>query len=137
MPAISAAFGKTMLDFTFKGAAATQAVGVFGHISLGSPTNVSASEAPTSNSLVAQTIAMPPASTAAATNSSATVANTAALTWGPVAAGPISASGFAIKDTVSSGAGTLLWYGLLATVRSAITGDSLVMAVGSLTALLG
>jgi hypothetical protein len=130
MANISAFAGKLMLDFMFKGAAATQPAGVFFAPTLGPPTSVSSSWMPSGSGITASSLIMPAASTPG------TVVNTAAVTFGPLSGASNSFSGVAITDSVSSAAGNLLWFGNLATVRSLIIGDSLVFAASSITASL-
>jgi len=143
MTAVSAAAGKLLLDFYWNTTTATRPTNWYANLSLGSPTNVSGSEIATGSGITRQSVSMPAASTAAATNSSSTVANTAAMTYGPLAGASNSFSGIAIfhgtavTDAGTSGAGTYGWGALLATVRSAIIGDSLVISSAALTALMG
>ena len=132
MAAISAYAEKAMLDWVLGGAAATQpgtrAVG----ISLGSPTSTSGSEW-TGSGVTRQTITF---GAAASPGGSAT--NTAAVTFGPVTSAA-SISGIQIWDTISgttANAGNMLWYGLLATVRTLVSGDSVVLASGAMTITL-
>jgi hypothetical protein len=148
MTAVSAAAGKVLLDFIWRGNAnAPNPTNWYANLSLGSPTNAAGSEIATGSGITRQSIAMPAASTAAATNSSSTVMNNAAMTWGPLSGASNSFSGIAFffgtgtgaaaTDANASGAGTELMFGLLATVRSAIIGDSLVAATNAITSLMG
>jgi hypothetical protein len=142
MANLSAFQTKALLDWSFGGATPTRPTQWWMNLSLGSPTNVTASEMSTGSGITRQTLAMPAASTAAATNSSGTVMNTANATFGPLSGASNSFSGIIIFGATSnsesvSGAGTQWWQGLLATVRSAIIGDSLVISSSALTALMG
>jgi hypothetical protein len=101
-------------------------------LSLGSPTSVSGSEW-TGSGVTRQTVTF---GAAASPGGSAT--NTAAVTFGPVTSAA-SISGIQIWDTISgttANAGNLLWYGLLATVRTLVSGDSVVLASGAMTITL-
>src|SRR5215469_12635928 len=134
------AIGKALLDWWWGGATPTRPTAWYVNLSLGSPTNVTASEMSTGSGISRQPIAMPAASTAAAINSSGTVQNTAAITMGTLSGGANSFSGVDFFGATSnsesvSGAGTLGWFGLLATVRSAIVGDVLVFPASAITAL--
>jgi hypothetical protein len=105
-------------------------------LSLGSPTSTSASEITLgSSNYTRQTLgatAFPPSSTVA---SSAFVSNSNAATWSNLSAG--SFSGIQIWDTVlSNNSGNMLFYGLLATARTTIASDALVLAAGALTVSL-
>ena len=143
MANVSASLGKLMLDFAWNATTATRPTNWWANLSLGSPTNVSGSEIATGSGITRQSVQMPAASTAAATNSSSTVMNSSAMTFGPLAGASNSFSGIAVffgtvvTDASGSGQGTLHHFGLLATVRSAIIGDSLVIATNALTALMG
>jgi hypothetical protein len=105
-------------------------------LSLGSPTSTSASEVTLgSSNYTRQTLgatAFPPSSTVA---SSAFVSNSNAASFTNLSAG--SFSGIQIWDSVlSNNSGNMLFYGLLATARTTIAGDALVLAAGALTVSL-
>jgi hypothetical protein len=127
-----------MLDWALGApAAAPTRPSVYGvGLSLGSPTSTSASEVTLgSSNYTRQTLgatAFPPSSTVA---SSAFVSNSNAASFTNLSAG--SFSGIQIWDTVlSNNSGNQLFYGLLATARTTIAGDALVLAAGALTVSL-
>jgi hypothetical protein len=64
--------------------------------------------------------------------SSAVASNSAAFTFGAVN-GAVTASGVFLSDSASSGAGTFLYYGTLATARPLASGDTLTFGIGALT----
>lgn len=73
-----------------------------------------------------------PFSPAGTPASSGTTLNSAAVTFGPLSAATL--SGLQIWDATA--AGNMLYYGLLTTPRTLISGDSLVIAAGALTVSL-
>jgi hypothetical protein len=102
-------------------------------LSLGSPTSTSASEVTQgSSSYTRQTLgatAFPPSTTVA---SSAYASNSNPASFTNLSAG--SFSGIQIWDSVlPNNSGNMLFYGLLATARTTIAGDALVLAAGALT----
>jgi hypothetical protein len=106
-------------------------------LSLGSPTSTSASEVTLgSSNYTRQTLgatAFPPSSTVA---SSAFVSNSNAASFTNLSAAT-AFSGIQIWDSVlSNNSGNMLFYGLLATARTTIAGDALVLAAGALTVSL-
>src|SRR5215471_3763108 len=102
-------------------------------LSFGSPTSTSASEVTLgSSNYTRQTLgatAFPAATTVA---SSANVSNSNAASFTNLSAA--SWSGIQVWDSVlSNNSGNQLFYGLLATARTTIAGDALVLAAGALT----
>jgi hypothetical protein len=132
MANISQAMQKSMLDWALLGATPTRPGATFVGLSLAAPTSVASSEVATGSGYVRQTGSFAAAGTP---TSSGTVTNNAAMTFGPFSSSAV-INGLFIADTVSSNAGTGLFYGTLATVRTPLTGDSLVFAVGALTVTL-
>lgn len=135
MANISQYMSKAMLDWALLGATPTRPVGIFVGLSLGTPTSVSSSEVATGSGYVRTGSAASVFAAAGTPASSGTATNTMAMTFGPFSSSAV-ISGVFISDTVSSGAGNLLFYGNLATVRTPLTGDSLVFATGALTITL-
>lgn len=132
MANISQAMTKSMLDWVLLGATPTRPGATFVGLSLVAPTSVASSEVATGSGYARQSGIFAAAGTPA---SSGTVTNNSAMTFGPFSSSAV-INGLFISDTVSSNAGTMLFYGNLATVRTPLTGDSLVFAVGALTITL-
>ncbi len=136
MAAISAYATKAMLDWVLLGATPTRPTTVAFGLSLGSPTSTSGSEIVSTYGYSRQSPAAAPFGAAVSPGGSAF--NTVAVTFGPFTTAA-SVSGIGIWDTVSGltvNAGNLLWFGLLATARTLISGDSLVLATSALTVSL-
>jgi hypothetical protein len=123
---------KSMLDWALLGATPTRPGATFVGISIGAPTSVSSTEVATGSGYLRQSASFAAAGTP---TSSGTVTNNNAMTFGPFSSSQV-VSGLFIADTVSSGAGTLMFYGNLATVRTPLVGDSLVIGSGALTVTL-
>jgi hypothetical protein len=133
MANISAAMQKSMLDWSLGVVTApTRPVGCFVGLSLGAPTSVSSSEVATGSGYARSSATMAPAVTAGGTGSAT---NSNAMTFGPFSSSAV-VSGIFLAESVSSGAGTMLWFGNLATVRTPLIGDSLVLGAGALTVTL-
>ena len=132
MAAVSAYARKALLDWMLGGAAAPVdptkwAVG----LSLGAPTSVLGSEIATTYGYTRMTAAF-----GAAASPGGSAINAAAITFGPFTTAA-SVSGIQVWDTVlQADSGNMLAYGLLATVRTVASGDSLVVASGALTVSL-
>ena len=128
MANISQYLSKAMLDWSLLGATPTRPVGTFVGLSLSAPTSVASNEVATASGYVRSSCVFGAAATPAG---SASASNSTALTFGPFSSSAV-ISGIFISDTVSSGAGNGLYYGNLATVRTPLPGDSLVVAAGAL-----
>lgn len=123
---------KSLLDWCLLGATPTRPGNVFVGLSLGAPSSISSSEVATGSGYTRQSATMGAAATPAGSGSAS---NNAAMTFGPFSSSAV-ISGLFLSDTVSSNAGTMLWYGNLATVRTPLIGDSLVIGVGALSITL-
>jgi hypothetical protein len=66
----------------------------------------------------------------------ASASNSTAATFGPFSSSAV-VSGIFLADTVSSNAGNLLWFGNLATVRTPLPSDQLVVNAAALGITLG
>jgi hypothetical protein len=119
---------KNMLDFVLKGAAPSAPPGVFIGLSLGTPLSNASSEVGTGSGYVRQSGVFGAAATPA---SSGSASNNSAATFGPFSSSAV-ISGLFLADSVSSNAGNMLWFGNLATVRTPLAGDSLILAIGAL-----
>jgi hypothetical protein len=123
---------KAMLDWSLNTQTATRPAAWFCGLSNGAISSTSFSEIATATvGATRQSASFAPAATVA---SSGTISNSVAMTFSFTQAATV--SGLFISDSVSSGAGTGLWYGTLAAVRSPLATDSLVFAVGALTITL-
>lgn len=133
MPNISQTMSKNILDWTLGGAApARPAVPPYCGLALGSPTSVSNSEIGTGSGYTRQVMTFGAGGTPAGSGTATNVSN---VTFGSFLTAQ-SISGIFINDSVSSGAGTYLYYGTLTTARTVNAGDSLVVASGALTVTL-
>lgn len=132
MANISQAMQKSLLDWCLNGATPTRPGGCFAGLALGAPTSVASSEVATGSGYARQSATMGAAATPAGSGSAS---NQNAMTFGPFSSSCV-ISGLFLADTVSSGAGTMLWFGNLATVRTPLVGDSLVVAAGALSITL-
>lgn len=132
MSNIAVPMQKSLLDWMLGGATPTRPGAQFVGLSLGAPTSAASSEIATGSGYVRQTALFAAAGTP---TSSGTASNSAAMTFGPFSSSQV-VSGLFIADTVSSNAGTGLMFGNLATVRTPLPGDSIVIAVGALVATM-
>ena len=123
---------KSMLDWALLGATPTRPGATFVGLATGTPTSIASSEVATGSGYLRQSASFGAAATPA---SSGSVSNQNPMTFGPFSSSQV-LSGLFVADTVSSGAGTLLFYGNLATVRTPLVGDSLVIAAGALSITL-
>jgi hypothetical protein len=129
---ISQAMSKSMLDWALNGATPTRPGAVYAGLALGAPGSAASSEIGTGSGYTRQTMAMGAAGTP---SGSGTATNNANVTFGPFSTAQ-SISGIFLADTVSSGAGTMLFYGTLTTPRTVSPGDSLVVSSAALTITL-
>lgn len=134
MSNISQYMQKAMLDWSLGGATPTRPVGQFVGLATAAPSSLSNSsaEVATGSGYVRQSVAFGAAATPA---SSGSASNNAANTFGPFSSSQ-AISGLFISDTVSSGAGNMLYFGNLSTPRTPLPGDSLIIAAGALSITL-
>ena len=133
MANISAAMQKSMLDWSLGVVTApTRPPGCFAGLSLTAPSSIASNEVAIGSGYVRQSATMAPAVTA---GGSGAATNSNAMTFGPFSSSAV-INGMFVADTVSSGAGTMMWFGTLATVRTPLVGDSLVLGAGALTITL-
>jgi hypothetical protein len=118
---------KAMLDLTLRGAAVTQPTNVYVGLALGAPTSIASSEVATGSGYARQSPGFGPAATPA---SSGSASNSGAATYGPFSSSAV-ISGLFITDSNSSGAGNQMWFGNLATPRTPLPGDSLILNAGA------
>lgn len=126
---------KNMLDWSLKTTTPATPANCAMGVSIGVPTSAASSEVPVASlpNPMRTLVLFHGASTGVA--SFATASNTATATLGTFAASQ-AVSGMFLSDTVSSGAGSMLWYGSLAVARTPLSGDTLSLAVGALTITL-
>lgn len=119
---------KVMLDWSLKtSTAATPASMVVG-LSLGVPTTVSYSEIGTGSGYARQAITF---GAAATPGSSASASNNIAASFGTFATSQ-AISGIFLSDSISSGAGSMYWYGTINPTRTPLGGDTVSLAAGGL-----
>ena len=135
MANISQAAAKAMLDWSLKATASLASpAGMFVGLSLTpgpSSANVS-SEIGAGSGYVRQSMGFAAAATPAG---SASASNGTAATFGAFSS-TATVNGLFLSDTVSSGAGSMYWFGTLAAARTPSSGDQLVLAVGALAITL-
>ena len=123
---------KNMLDWSLKAASPATPAGIYIGLSLGVPTTVSSSEVGVGSGYTRQNMAFAGAATPAG---SASASNSTAVTFGTFSSSAV-VSGMFVADTVSSNAGSMLWYGTLATTRTPLPGDTMVLNAGALSVTL-
>jgi hypothetical protein len=130
MPALFTAMTKSMLDWMLLGANPVRPTACFCGLSLTAPTSVASNEVGVGSGYTRQTASFAAAVTTVGNLGSAS--NSIAMTFGPFSSSAV-ISGLFLADTVSSGVGTGLLCGKLATIRSAAPGDSLTLGIGALS----
>lgn len=130
MANISAYQEKNFLDWCFKGAAATQPANVWVGLAVGTPTLTGASEMGTLTGYSRVTGLF-----GAAASPAGSVSNTASMVFGTFSSNG-SVLGLQVWDGSPVGSSNMLWYGTLQAARTIQPGDTLIIAVGALTATL-
>ena len=120
---------KGLLDWMLGGASPARPGAQFCGLSLSAPTSAASNEVATGSGYTRQTALFAAAVTT--TGNVGSASNSAAMTFGPFSSSCV-INGLFLADTVSSNAGTGLMFGNLATVRTPLAGDSLVLAIGAL-----
>jgi hypothetical protein len=133
MANIGAPLQKSLIDWSTRGATPVQPAACYAGLAGGTPTSVSFSEIATTLNYARATCGFAAAVTTAGNVGSASLAT--AMTFGTFNASQ-AVSGIFIADSVSSNAGTMVWFANLATARTPLSGDSLVFAVGALNITL-
>lgn len=123
---------KNMLDHSLKAAAPATPAGCFIGLSLAAPSSAASSEIGTGSGYARQSMAFAGALTPAG---SASASNSTAVTFGTFSSSQV-VSGIFISDTVSSNAGSMCWYGNVATLRTPLPGDTVVLGAGALAITL-
>lgn len=127
MANISAYLQKAYLDWALGGAAATQATARWAGLAVAAPTSVGGSELVAASGYTRVTALF-----SAAASPAGSASNTAAMTFGPFSSANIPIVGLVVYDERTIAGNNMLWYGNLATARTAQVGDSLVVAAGAL-----
>lgn len=131
MANIAAPGAKIMLDWVLGGATPTRPGAWFAGLGLGAPSSISGSEIGTGSGYTRQTCSM-----AAAASPAGSASNAVAMTFGPFLTAQ-SITGIQLWDTnLTLNSGNMLWYGTLSVARTVASGDSLVVAAGSLVITL-
>lgn len=125
MAGISLYYANAELNWTLRGTVATVPPAWAVGLATAAPSWTSGYELGTGTGLSRQTLLMASATSGSATNSSA-------MTFGP-ANSTATISGIQIWDTMSATVGNMIYYGTLAAPRVLSSGDSLQIAIGSLT----
>jgi hypothetical protein len=115
-----------MLDWVLGGATPTRPASRLVALSLGTPSSVSGSEVGSNSGYIRQSALF-----GAAASPAGSASNTAAMTFGPFSSSA-AIQGLLVYDTISINSGSIWWYGTLLTARTVLTGDTLVVAAGSL-----
>lgn len=123
---------KSMLDWSLKTSSIATPAALLVGLSLGVPTTAAFSEIGTGSGYTRQSISFAAAATPA---SSASASNSNAATFGTISASAV-INGIFLADSISSGAGNMLWYGSVATPRTPLPGDTVSLAAGALAITL-
>lgn len=121
----------SMLNWSLKTSSIATPPNLYIGLSLGSPTTISFSEVGTGSGYARQSMVFP----AAASATSAAASNSTACTFGTFSSSAVM-SGIFIADSVSNAAGSMLWYGTVATLRTPLPGDTVVLGANALTITL-
>jgi hypothetical protein len=122
-----------MLNWSLKAAAPATPAGVFCGLSLTAPNYSSSYEVGAGSGYARQTVTF---STAVDVNGSASASNFNAFTFGPFSSSAV-ITGLFLADTLSSAAGSCMWYGNLAAARTPLQNDQLVVNTNALIITLG
>jgi hypothetical protein len=132
MANIGAYAAKQFLDWNLGGAAATQPASRFVGLTTGNPTSLNMSEFTSGDGYIRQSL-----SCGAAASPAGSASNAVAMTFGsPTFVSSRVVSGLIITDSVSIAGGNLWWYGTPLVVRTPLSGDTVVIAVGGLVLTL-
>lgn len=119
---------KSMLDWSLKvSSIATPASMVVG-LSLGAPTTISFSEIATGSGYTRQAVTF---GAAATPGGSASASNNIAASFGTFSSSAV-ISGIFLADSISSAAGSMLWYGTISPLRTPLASDTVSLAAGGL-----
>lgn len=122
-----------MLNWSLKAAAPATPSGVYCGLALTAPTYNSSYEVGAGSGYTRQSVTF---STAINVGGSASASNVNAFTFGPFSSSAI-ITGLFLADTVSSAAGSCMWYGNLSAARTPLVNDQLVVNTNALIITLG
>jgi hypothetical protein len=122
-----------MLNWSLKAAAPATPSGVWCGLSLTAPTYNSSFEVGGGSGYTRQTVTFSSAVNAAG---SASASNFNAFTFGPFSSSAV-ITGLFLADTISSAAGSCMWYGNLSAARTPLINDQLVVNTNALIITLG
>jgi hypothetical protein len=122
----------SMLDWSLKTSSIATPAALFIGLSLAAPTTVSFSEVGTGSGYTRQSMAF---AAAAFPAGSASASNSTAVTFGTFSSSAV-LSGIFIADSVSNNAGSMLWFGNVATLRTPLPGDTVSLPAGNLAVTL-
>lgn len=123
---------KNMLDWVLLGATPTRPAGIWLGLSLGAPASNAFSEVGSASGYARQSGIFGAAATPAGSGSAS---NNSAATFGPFSSSAV-VSGLFVADSSVLAVGNNLFFGNLATIRTPLPGDSLILAPGSLSITL-
>jgi hypothetical protein len=131
MANIGAYAAKNFLDYNFGSGAPTAPTSRFVGLTTGNPTSLAMSEMTSGDGYVRQSLNM-----GAASSPAGSASNSLAMTFGSPFVSSRVVSGLVISDSVSIAGGNLWWYGTPLVVRTPLSGDTVVIAVGGLVVTL-
>jgi hypothetical protein len=123
---------KNMLDWSLKVSQPATPANVYVGLSLAAPSSAASSEVGVGSGYTRQSMVFAGAATPAG---SASASNSTAVTFGTFSTSAV-ISGIFLADTVSSAAGSMLWFGNVATLRTPLAGDTVSLPAGFLTITL-
>jgi hypothetical protein len=123
---------KNLLDWSLLGAVPTRPSSIWVGLSLGAPASNAFSEVGSASGYARQVGSFGAAGTPAGSGSAS---NNSAATFGPFSSSNV-ISGLFITDNSALGSGNNLFFGNVATPRTPLAGDQLILPVGSLVITL-
>ena len=123
---------KNLLDWMLLGATPTRPTGLWIGLSIGAPASNAFSEVGSGSGYARQVGSFGAASTPVGSGSAS---NASAATYGPFSSSAV-ISGLFLADGSVLGSGNNCWFGNLATIRTPLTGDQLILPAGSLSITL-
>jgi hypothetical protein len=133
MANIAAYMQAGMLNWCLLGATPTRPAAVYCGLSLTAPTSVAPNEVASASGYTRQSAGFAAAATPAGSGSAS---NSAAMTFGPFSSSAVMSGLFLIDNNTASLSTNMLWFGTLATVRTPLAGDSIIIAAGALSITL-
>lgn len=131
MANIGAFAAKAYLDFYGGSGGAAAPSSRFVGLTTGNPTSLAMSEMTSGDGYVRQSLNM-----GAAASPAGSASNSLAMTFGSPFVSSRVVSGLVLSDSVSIAGGNIWWYGTPVVVRTPLSGDTVVIAVGGLVLTL-